>query len=99
MKIDTSGKMQFLTTDIRTGKPRDNQEITLKKNISQLFLQNWNNTKNTYDITYTPLSTISWGSGVSIGKTGIDGVIQKDKITLDNDNPYNFTSEWWGDYE
>lgn len=99
MKIDTSGKMQFLTTDIRTGKPRDNQEIILKKNISQLFLQNWNNTKNTYDITYTPLSTISWGSGVSIGKTGIDGVIQKDKITLDNDNPYNFTSEWWGDYE
>ena len=99
MKIDSSGKMQFLATDIRTGQPRENQEITLKKNISQLFTQNWNSTKNSYDISYIPLGAISWGSGVSLGKTKIDGTIEKNHITLENDNPYNFTSEWWGDYE
>jgi len=60
MKIDSSGKMQFLATDIRTGEPRPNQDITLRSNIAQLFKQNWNNSTNTYDIEYTPLSAASW---------------------------------------
>jgi hypothetical protein len=55
MKIDTSGKMQLLATDIRTGEPRSNQDIILKNNISQLYKQDWNSSKQTYDITYTPL--------------------------------------------
>lgn len=45
MKIDSSGKMQFLATDMQTGKPRENQDITLKKNIAQLYKQDWNSAK------------------------------------------------------
>lgn len=99
MKIDTNGKMQLLATDIRTGEPRVNQEITLRNNISQLYKQNWNSAANAYDIEYTPLWAASWWSGMSLWKTTADGVLQKDRITLDGSEPYNFTSEWWGDYE
>ncbi|NRH21094.1 hypothetical protein HOO68_03555 [Candidatus Gracilibacteria bacterium] len=99
MKIDTSGKMQFLATDIRTGEPRPNQDITLRSNIAQLFKQNWNNSTNTYDIEYTPLSAASWGSGIVLGRTQADGTLEKNKIALENGDPYSFTSEWWGDYE
>ncbi|MBX9809011.1 hypothetical protein K2X92_01310, partial [Candidatus Gracilibacteria bacterium] len=98
MKIDSSGKMQFLATDIQTGKPRENQDITLKKNIAQLYKQDWNSAKGAYDITYTPLSMTSWGTGVSLGRTTSDGILVKNKSDFD-ENPYNFTSEWWGDYE
>jgi hypothetical protein len=66
MKIDSSGKVAFLATDIRTGEPRANQNITLKNNISQVYTQNWNSSKNTYDIAYTPLSQASWGTGVVV---------------------------------
>ncbi len=99
MKVDSSGKMQFLATDIRTGEPRSEQDITLRNNISQLYTQNWNQSKQAYDITYTPLSALSWGTGMILGKTAKDGTLQKDKIDLDGNSPYNFTSEWWGDYE
>ncbi len=99
MKVDSSGKMQLLATDIRTGAPRSEQDITLKNNISQLYTQNWNSGKNTYDIVYTPLSTLSWGTGMILGKTAKDGTLAKNKIDLDGNNPYNFTSEWWGEYE
>ncbi len=99
LKIDTSGKTQLLATDIRTWEPRANQEVTLKNNISQLYKQSWNSSRQAYDITYTPLGATSWGTGVSLWKTLPDGTLSKDQITLDGNNPYNFTSEWWGDYE
>ncbi len=99
MKIDSSGKTQLLATDIRTGEPRSEQDITLRENISQLYTQSWNQGKETYDITYTPLSLLSWGTGIILGKTSKDGTLAKDKIELDGQSPYNFTSEWWGDYE
>jgi hypothetical protein len=60
MKTDSSGKTYFLATDIKTGEPRKDQEITIKQNISSLYTQNWNNTKNNYDITYVPLNSQSW---------------------------------------
>lgn len=99
MKIDSSGKMQFLATDIRTGEPRPNQDITLRSNIAQLFKQNWNNSTNAYDIEYTPLGSASWGSGISLWRTQWDGTLQKNKVTLENSDPYSFTNEWWWDYE
>lgn len=99
MKIDSSGKMQFLATDIRTGEPRPNQDITLRSNIAQLFKQNWNNSTNTYDIEYTPLSAASWWSGIVLGRTKSDGTLEKNKVSLENGDPYSFTSEWWWDYE
>ena len=97
MKIDSSGKTQLLATDIRTGEPRSEQAITLRNNISQLYTQSWNQDKEAYDITYTPLSSLSWGTGIILGKTSKDGTLAKDKIELDGQSPYNFTSEWWGD--
>lgn len=99
MKVDSSGKMQVLATDIRTGEPRGEQDITLRNNISQLYTQSWNQGKQAYDISYIPLSSLSWGTGMTLGKTTRDGTLAKDKIELDGNNPYNFTSEWWGDYE
>jgi MG2 domain/Bacterial Alpha-2-macroglobulin MG10 domain/Alpha-2-macroglobulin family/A-macroglobulin TED domain/Alpha-2-macroglobulin bait region domain len=99
MKVDSSGKMQFLATDIRTGEPRGEQDITIRNNISQLYTQSWNQGNQTYDISYIPLSSLSWGTGMILGKTTRDGTLAKDKIELDGNNPYNFTSEWWGDYE
>ena len=99
MKIDASGKMELLATDIRTWEPRASQDIILKNNISQLYKQDWNSSKWTYDITYTPLGAVSWGSGISLWKTIADGTLSKNQILIDGNNPYNFTSEWWGDYE
>ncbi len=99
MKIDTSGKVQLLATDIKTGEPRVNQDITLKNNISQLSKREWNSVKNAYDTTYTPLGAISWWTGISLGKTQTDGTLSKDQVTIDGNNPYTFTSEWWGDFE
>jgi hypothetical protein len=98
MKIDTSGKMEFLATDIRTGEPRSNQDVILNKNISQLYTQNWNSTKQSYDTIYTPLWAASWGTGISLWKTNTDGTLSKKEITqaLEGNNPYNYTSEWWG---
>lgn len=101
MKLDTTGKIQILATDIRTGEPRQAQDITLRENISQLYTQNWNQGKQSYDIAYTPLSALSWWTGITLGKTSWDGVLQKDTITLADGsqyNPYNLTNEW-GDYE
>ncbi len=101
MKLDTTGKIQLLATDIRTGEPRSEQSITLRENISQLYTQKWNQGKQSYDIAYTPLSALSWWTGITIGKTSWDGVLQKDQITLADGsqyNPYNLTNEW-GDYE
>ncbi len=94
MKIDSSGKIQVLATDIRTGEPRQEQDITIRNNISQLYTQAWNNGKNKYDITYTPLSALSWGTGILLGKTTKDGTLQQDSTTIDSNNPYNLTSEW-----
>ncbi|MBC7503547.1 hypothetical protein H7169_01120 [Candidatus Gracilibacteria bacterium] len=96
MKIDSSGKMQFLATDIRTGVPRADQSITLRNNISQLYTQD---TRNSYNIIYTPLSAQSWGTGTILGRTGKDGTLQKDRGAIDGYDPYSLTSEWWGEYE
>lgn len=89
----------MLATDIRTGEPRSEQDITLRENISQLYTQSWNQGKQAYDITYTPLSSLSWGTGIILGKTSKDGTLAKDKIELDGNSQYSLTSEWWGDYE
>jgi hypothetical protein len=37
LKVDASGKMQVLATDITTGEPRSKQEIKLLQNISQSY--------------------------------------------------------------
>lgn len=66
MKIDTNGKIQLLATDIQTGQPRASQDIVIRNNISQLYKQDWNSSKQSYDITYTPLGAMSWGTGISL---------------------------------
>jgi uncharacterized protein YfaS (alpha-2-macroglobulin family) len=98
MKTDSSGKMQFLTTDIRTGEPRWGQDVVIKKNISQLYTQTWDSSKQENNITYLPLSTLSWGTGDLLGKTNTDGTLAKYKKDIDGSSPYGLTSEW-GDYE
>jgi uncharacterized protein YfaS (alpha-2-macroglobulin family) len=98
MKIDSSGKMQFLATDIRTGEPRGWQDIVLRSNISQLYTQTWDSSQQENHITYLPLSTLSWGTGDLLGKTNTDGTLAKYKKDIDGSSPYGLSSEWW-DYE
>lgn len=66
MKVDASGKMSFLVTDLSTGKPRENQTITLSQNISRTYNEQWNKTTQKYDIIYLPLSTSSFAPGVMV---------------------------------
>jgi hypothetical protein len=39
LKVDASGKIQVLATDITTGEPRSKQEIQLLQNISRTYTE------------------------------------------------------------
>lgn len=66
MKIDASGKMAFLITDIRTGKPLANQNIRVMKNISKTYSEKWDEKKQQYITEYLPLSTTAFATGMSL---------------------------------
>ena len=82
MKIDASGKLNFLVTDIRTGSPIADQSITIQSNQSRIYNQKWNTSTQKYDFEYLPLSSTSFGTGMSVGRTGKNGVLNTDPITL-----------------
>lgn len=97
MKIDASGKMEFLVTDITTGKPIPNQSVTLSRNISRTYTEQWNQDTQQYDVTYLPLSTASFAPGVSVGQTDGAGFLSAKKETLrenDYSSPYSLAFEY-----
>lgn len=69
MKVDSSGKMMFLVTDMKSGKPLANQEITVMRNISRTYHETWNATTNQADRQYIPLTSQAFATGIILGKT------------------------------
>ncbi len=103
MKIDASGKMAFLITDIRTGKPLANQNIRVMKNISKTYSEKWDEKKQQYITEYLPLSTTAFATGMSLWLTDVWGFLSAKKETLiENDyaSPYGLSTESsWEEYE
>jgi uncharacterized protein YfaS (alpha-2-macroglobulin family) len=102
LKVDASGKMQVLTTDINTGEPRSKQEISLLQNIQHTFTEEWNASTSTYDRKYFPLSNPYFSKGISIWSTGTGGILKTKKENLienDYNTPYGLSFEPYWDYE
>lgn len=97
MKVDASGKMSFLVTDISTGKPRANQVLTLAQNITKAYTEEWNPTTQKYIVTYLPISRGAFSTGITLGQTDIGGFLsaKKDKLREDDYNsPYSLSQEY-----
>jgi alpha-2-macroglobulin len=104
LKVDASGKMMVLATDILTGKPREWQEITLLRNISRTYIEKWNQKTGQVEREYIPLLSQAFATGISIGKTDKDGYVDQSVDTLKgiewyDSNPYGLTFQSWWDYE
>lgn len=103
MKVDASGKMSFLVTDINTGKPLPNQSVTLAQNVTKTYTEEWNQTTQKYTVNYLPISRSSFSTGVSLGITDGMGFLsaKKDKLKEDEYNsPYSLSHEYlWEEYE
>jgi hypothetical protein len=69
LKVDTSGKMMVLATDIATGKPRPDTQITLMRNISRTHTEKWDPLTGKTENIYLPLTTQSFATGIVIGRT------------------------------
>lgn len=97
MKVDASGKMSFLVTDIKTGKPLSNQSVSLAQNVSKAYTEEWNPTTQKYTITYLPISRSAFSTGISLGQTDVGGFLsaKKDKLREDDYNsPYSLSQEY-----
>lgn len=102
MKVDASGKMTFLVTDINTGAPRDNQSVRVFKNITRTYTEEWDPRTEKSIRTYLPFTNRSFATGVTLGSTKQDGVltVSKNELTPDEYSPpYGLMYEWYGDYE
>ena len=82
MKVDASGKMLFLATDIITGKPLPDQEITLLRNISRTHTEKWDPVTGNTEKIYLPLTTQAFATGIVIGRTDGEGYLDKKIDTL-----------------
>ena len=104
MKVDASGKMMILATDISTGKPLPDQEIKLLRNISRTHTEKWDPNTGKTEKLYLPLTTQSFATGVIIGKTDGQGYVDTQVETLPgidgyDSNPYGLAFDSWWDYE
>lgn len=104
MKVDASGKMMFLVTDLSTGKPLADQEITVMRNVSNTHINKWNSVTQKVDVEYLPLTAQSFATGVVIWKTNADWFLETKIDSLKgSDNydasPYNLSFESWWEYE
>ena len=97
MKLDASGKALFFATDMTTSIPLAGQEIRIFKNIGRTYSEGWNSTTEKIDINYLPLSTLTYSTGITLGRTNKDGFLSVDlKNLLDGESAYGFTFEsWW----
>ncbi len=102
MKVDASGKMSFLVTDINTGAPRAGQEIELRKNILRTYTESWDSVSQQSIKTYLPFTNRSFATGVVLGTTLGDGSFQIQRDALipgEYSPPYGLMYEWYDDYE
>ena len=67
--------MMVLATDIVTGAPLPDQDITVRRNITHTYTDTWNSVLGTTSRSYLPLSSQAYAPGVAIGRTGKDGFL------------------------
>lgn len=104
LKVDASGKMQILATDISTGKPRSDMEVTLMRNISRTHTEKWDPLTGKTENIYLPLTMASFATGIVIWRTDSIGKISTKKDTLIgidgyDSSPYGLSFESWWEYE
>lgn len=104
MKVDASGKMMFLVTDLSTGKPLANQEVRVMRNITRSYIERWNPETSQSEREYLPLTAQAFATGVIIGKTNNDGFLDVSLETLAGvdsyeSSPYGLSFESWWEYE
>lgn len=104
MKVDASGKILILATDLATGKPLPGQEITAMRNITRTYIDKWNQDTQTSTKEYLPLSAQNFATGIILGKTDSGGFLEMRLDTLKsldgyNDSPYGLSFESWWEYE
>jgi len=75
MKVDASGKMMFLVTNIKTGEPIANQEITVMRNVTQTYHEKWNQDTNETTREYIPLTSQAFATGIILGRTNSGGFL------------------------
>ena len=69
LKVDASGKMLVQAIDIATGKPRENQIVTLARNVSRTHKERWDSVNQRVEKEYIPFTSQAFATGVSIGAT------------------------------
>lgn len=69
MKVDASGKIMFLVTDIKTGEPLANQEVTVMRNVIRTYHEQWDSNTNETTREYIPLTSQAFATGVILGRT------------------------------
>jgi uncharacterized protein YfaS (alpha-2-macroglobulin family) len=104
MKVDTSGKMMILATDLTTGLPLQDQEITIMRNISRTHTEKWDPVTGKTDKIYLPLTAQAFATGIIIGKTDRDWYLDTKLDTLSgidgyDSTPYSLAFDSWWDYE
>ena len=104
LKVDASGKMMVLVTDIATGKPVPGQEIKLLRNVSRTHTEKWDPNTGKIDKIYLPLTTESFATGIIIGRTDAQGYVDTKIDTLSgidwyDSSPYGLSFDSWWDYE
>lgn len=102
MKVDASGKMQFLVTDIATGDPRDSQQISLLQNITRSYTETWDQVNSRYNREYFPITNSYFSKAVSAGTTNSGWILKTKKENLienDYNSLYWLSFEPYGDYE
>ncbi len=105
LKVDASGKMQVLATDITTGEPRSKQEIKLLQNISRSYkeelievTESWQ-TLSRFVNRSLPITNSYFSSWILLWTTGSGWILKAKKENLIEDNyntPYSlsFESPW-----
>lgn len=74
--------MMVLATDILTGKPRENQDITLSRNISRTHKERWDSANQRVEKEYIPLTSQAFATGIIMGKTNSAGYADSKIDTL-----------------
>jgi len=98
MKVDSSGRMQFLVTDILTNEPKPNQSIEILENVGATSEYAWNPTTQTYEQRYLPLSTQAFSTGMTVATTNKTGIAQARIDTTSSlqmmRSPYSLMNEY-----
>ncbi|MBP6981565.1 hypothetical protein KBB25_02220, partial [Candidatus Gracilibacteria bacterium] len=104
MKVDASGKIIVLATDLATGKPLPDQQITAMRNITRTYVDKYDPNTQTSSKEYLPLSSQNFATGIILGKTNSEGFLDLQLDTFKglngyDDSPYGLSFESWWEYE